>query len=546
MIRFIAEIAFRYGAVVKATPSNNYSRQYNIYEFDIGPPPESSYWLDWGGNYDDKYVGTNIELYFDKFLTPVGSITDLKGTDNSLFIDGTTVYFNIPKHPWLYADYEAEGENVIPFLSSPLDPNNPSNNIVKGEQAQVRLAIPSFTSKLSDNISGITFNQIFTITLDNKDGYFDNDDEWDLFNTPVTVRKAIEEIPAYSNFSPMMRGYVGSTKTTFDDFTIDVQDRVRNLEESVCTVVQQADFPDITLDDNAIGKSIPVIYGKKKVKLIKLDDADHYVGAESITSIQEVYDKDGNAITYSLSGIVITATDAETAIITGYASNKTAMIIRDIIERKSSVRYNNSNWNQAEFNTYNAQAPLVNIVFTGGTVKNAIDEVLKSDMAFFIQQSDGRFTLRKYGQTYGNHIITAWAVTKKPEKDFDKAHDNFFSSCLIKYNFTGSDRETYSEYWYRYREKDAQDQYRKKMIKEFETDLITLVDAQNLADLLGSRYTIMRQRLKLSLGIDTMIFALLDTITFDPTINGRKFSNATRFIIIEINYAQDTIILEEQ
>jgi phosphoheptose isomerase len=81
--------------------------------------------------------------------------------------------------------------------------------------------------------------------------------------------------------------------------------------------------------------------------------------------------------------------------------------------------------------------------------------------------------------------------------------------------------------------------------KTYDTDLISASNAQALAALMGQRFSIMRQRLKTALGIDTSIIELLDTVYTDMTINGRTFSKAQRFIVTEINPAQDILTLEE-
>jgi hypothetical protein len=556
MVRFLAEIAFRSSTSIQATPNPTdmedpagvFPKNYTIYELDIGPPPESSYWLEWDEGYGeyDEYTGTQIELYFGQFLQHVTTSAELLAQKYALLLAGTMVYFNIPKHPWLYANYAIEGEDVIPFLSSSLDPDNPSRNQVRGVSADVRLEVPHFTVKLSDNISGVVLNQGFSLALDNHDGFFDNDDEWDLFNTPVHLKKAIVENPSYEDFREIRIGYAGSTRVVFDTFTIDVLDKLRSMEEPVCGIINQADFPSVVLDPGVIGKSIPVIYGTKKVKLIKLDDANNYLGAESVSSVPAVYDKDGNEITgFTVSGNVINAANADTALITGYTANAIGEIIRDVIARKTAVQYSASNWNRAETDSYIAASPPVNIVFSQGNVKKAVDDVLRSDMAYFIQQTDGRFTIRKYGETYGTHIIPSWAVTKKPEKDFNRAQENYFSSCLIKYNFTETDRNTFNELYYNEQEAAAEDRYRKRLFREYETDLVNKDDAYALAVLLGNRHTVMRQHLKLSVGIDTMGMELLDTVTMDVTINGRRFSNAVTFIITELDQAQDILTLEE-
>jgi hypothetical protein len=621
MIRFLAEISFRSAVIIHAVPSNGIARTLPasgatpniIYEITISAPPESSYWLDWGGWYDN-FTGTQIELYFGQFLQHVTTQAELLITPFSLYIapedeDGKIkVYFNIPKHPWLYPYYAVENEAVIPFLTSPLDSDKPSRNNVRGYLAEVRLEAPNFTVKLSDNISGVVLSQGFSLSLHNDDGYFDNDDEWDLFNTPVHLKKSLVENPAYEDFREIRTGYAGSTKTGFDTFTIEVLDKLRSMEEPVCAVIQQADFPSVTLSADVAGKNIPVIYGTKKIKLIKLDDGNHYLAAEYASAVSVVYDKDNNTLpciynpqekiigydysvvtgvynkddagvpfTYTggilrtvMSGGnypdiayitdsagyriphkydketgIITYVAADTALVTGYTANKIEEIATDIITRKTAVVYSGTNWNEEEIDAYTALSPAINIVFTSGNVKKAVDDALKSDMAYFIQQTDGRFTIRKYGQTYGVHTIPPWVITKKPDKDFDKAQENYFSSCVIKYNFTEADRNTFSEYYYNEQEAAAEDRYRKRVLQEYETDLISAADARALAELLANRYTVMRQKIRLSVGIDTAAFELLDTVSLDLTINGRRFSNAGTFIIAEINPAQDILTLEE-
>jgi hypothetical protein len=164
-------------------------------------------------------------------------------------------------------------------------------------------------------------------------------------------------------------------------------------------------------------------------------------------------------------------------------------------------------------------------------------------MAYFIQQMDGRFTIRKYGQTYGYHKIPAWSITQKPEKDFSKAQANYFSSCTINYNY--KTKEMFDSYFFEDMENEAEDRYRKIIFKIFDTDLKYEDEAVELARLLGERYTIMRQTLKLALGIDTSRFELLDIISIQLSINERHFSKSRDFIITEINPAHDILTLEE-
>jgi len=184
----------------------------------------------------------------------------------------------------------------------------------------------------------------------------------------------------------------------------------------------------------------------------------------------------------------------------------------------------------------------LNIAITSGSVRRAIEAVLRNDMAYFIQQTDGKFTIRRYGNTYATHTIPAWAITKKPEKDYGKAQDNYFSSCII--NFI-DDFARHLNVLFDERENEAERKYRRIVLRTFDTNLTNRNDALQLAELLSNRYTFMRQTVKLAVGIDTTKFELLDKVTVDLTINGRKFSNVTDYIVKEINHAQDILVLEE-
>jgi uncharacterized Fe-S cluster protein YjdI len=544
MIRFLAELSLRLEVLIQSTPSNGIQRLYNVYELYIGQPPENTYWTDWGGTYDE-YTGENIELYFDQFLQRVSSLDDVKAAAFSIFIDGDTVYFNVPKHPWLYASYASEGESVIPFLSSALNPEKPSINYIKGEIARVRLEIPNFNVQLSDSVSGVVKNQDFTLALFNNDGLFDDEGLWNLFNTPVHIKKAVVENPSYEDFKEIRTGYVQNLKTTFKLATITAGDKLRSLEELVCDVIDPARFPSVTLDENAVGKAIPVIYGTKQVKLIALSkDRGIYLAAEYINTLVKVLDKDGNDITATATfnttnyAITITGQNPDQAVITGYTGSTIGAVIRDLVTRKSNIEYIDSFWNMLETDDYITSSPVINKVLSGGNVKSAIESVLKSDMAFFIQQTDGRFTVRKWGKDYQTHEIKPWILTKEPDKEYLNANTTYFSSCLI--NYGEGVTHVFNE-----NENAAEDEYRKRKTNTFDTDLVAESDAHALALALSQRYTFLKQTVKLPVGFDTSPIELLDKVYCKLYINGRRFSKSEYWIVKAVNQSQDILTLEE-
>jgi hypothetical protein len=315
------------------------------------------------------------------------------------------------------------------------------------------------------------------------------------------------------------------------------------MTEPVCNIKKKKLYINIDQNEN---KNIPIVYGTKKIKLIKIS-ANQYVAVEKISNVLRVLDKDNNLLTsYTFNNSLITVNgsiEADTAIIIGYTNNKIGEIIKDLITKKTKIPYGLTNWNTSEVDSYINISPRINIEFNSGDVKNAIDEVLKSDMAYFIQQLNGKFTIRKYGETYNVHNLSPSIITKKPEKDYGKAQENYFSSCIINYQFT--DKDTYKSKLFDDREYEAEKTYKKKVLKTFDTELVYENDVDNFAKLLNDRYILLKQKIKLAVGIDTSGMNLLDTVIIDLNINERKFSNITNYIITEINPSQDILVLEE-
>ena len=544
MTRFLVEMSQKSETFIHPTPSNDYDKKYNIYELNINEYPKDTYWEEWGGYYDN-FIGTQIELYYSQFLQKVNNESEVLATPFSMHIKSDLiVLLNVSKHPWLYPDYSTETEDVIPFLSSALNPDNPSNNIIRTVAALTRLEIPYFTIKLSDNISGMTLNQGFNISLINNDGYFDDEEKWNLFNTPIYIKKAIVENPEYEDFKTIRSGLVENISSDYNSFQITVSDKLRAMGEPICNIIKQSEFLGVIIEEKYLNKNIPVIYGTKKIKLLKLDET-HYVGAEFISSVLHVFNRDGENITWtynSITNIIETVVEADSAIITGYTENKIGEVIKDIITRKTNIQFNNSNWNEEEINEYINRSPRINTSITSGNVKNAVQDILKNDMAFFIQQVDGRFTIRKYGMNYDTHYIPSWVITQRPEKSWDNAQENYFSSCII--NYGNIDDNEINSFLYAERENEAENMYRRIVKKIFDTELVELQDAKNLAELLSDRYTTMKQTLKLAIGIDTSNFELLDYVVLPAKINDREFSKQELWLIKEINPAQDILTLE--
>jgi hypothetical protein len=545
MINFLAEIIKNNEITVQPTPTNDYNKKYNVYELDISKTPESSYWLDWGGYYDN-FVSDNIELYFEKFLTKAETLEEVMTIPFTMFIknnDLTTkiVLLNVPRHTWLYPNYTVDNGFVSYFLSSALNPNNPSSNIINGQQAMIKLEVPNFTVKLSDNFNGITLNQGFGIKLINNEGYFDDDTENNIINTPIRLKKSTIENPIYEDFKEIRSGSIEDLFTTFYDFSIAVSDKINSLDEPLCKVIEQKNYSQ-QLDENAIGKNIPIVYGTKKVKLLKLSDTD-YIAAENTNRVIEVYDKDNNSIVFDFNQNIIQAEQADSALIEGDTDNRIGQIIIQILSERAMIPYSVSYWNLVETENYRLNSPRINLVLSNGSIKKSIQDILKNDVAYLIQQIDGKLTLRKYGNTYGIHNIPSYMITKPPEKNYGRAQDDYFSSCIINYDFI--DDSNYKSYLFNRLEGTAEQKFKRRKTRIFDTDLVNLNDVENLVKLISDRFLFMKKTIKLAVGLDTSSMELLDSVSVDLIINDREFSKANKYIIKEINPAQDILTLEE-
>jgi hypothetical protein len=553
-VLFSADLSEKSDIFPLFTPSNDVSRRYNIYETYLGQHPASNtYWNDWGGYYDNPVIN-QVEMYVGSVhLIRVDSLDDCCSQENSIY-DATTagtVYINVPMHTWLYEDIKTNFRKAVSFLSGAKNPNNPSDDVFNNEHWPIRLEVPKFTVKLSDVINGLTKYSTFDFILHNEDGYFDDIEETNFFNAPSYIRKSWKENPTADDFISIRYGMVESIKVTDNTMTVSCADIFRALEEPVSKVVKDL-FSDYAVENQ--DENLPVVYGQVNIPLIEIvkkDDiqAGQYVAGENITQVLAVYDKDGNLINpalYSFSNGVITSTEdnVKSAVVTGNTDNRIGEVIIDIITSKTKLTYINTFFDLPEVEQYKNNSPRINIAFTGGTVNEAVKQSLSSDMVFLIQKNDGRFTLRKWGETYNTFNLNKWKITKFPVKDYKEAQKNYLSSCIIKYNYDFTNKIHNNSLLYNEDEDTAEITYSKVLRKEFKTFLINENDAYNLGENLSNRFSTLKETVQLAVGNNTAEINLLDTVTLELNINGRVFSKYTTWIVKEIDPAQDVILLE--
>jgi hypothetical protein len=254
-------------------------------------------------------------------------------------------YINVEMHSWLYDEVTTQYREIVSFLSRQKNPDNPSDDVYDEEHWQVRLETPKISVKLSDVINGLTKYSTFDITLFNNDGYFDNMEWFNFFNGPTYIRKTWKENPQAEDFVVIRAGKAESIKIDDKTMTVTNADFFRTLEEPVCKVVKDV----FSASENA-DKSLPVVYGTVTIPLIKIGSL-RYVAGENITSVSTVYDRDGNSISKSFSGgIITTSVEAEYVVVTGNTSNRIGQIVTDLIATKANLGYINSFWDVTETN----------------------------------------------------------------------------------------------------------------------------------------------------------------------------------------------------
>jgi hypothetical protein len=338
-------------------------------------------------------------------------------------------------------------------------------------------------------------------------------------------------------------------ETQYIEKDVDLDNDIENIEE----IDKKEDDTIILKGTYLVGEGIRAIVGN--VVYAENDD-------KGVVSIPCTFDRETGVITveetkkkYTLTGVDENGKPLYEANektpkpkyveVEGYSENKIGQIITALIARSGRLLYNASAWDVTETNGYSNTSPPVNIAFTGGDIKKAVSDVLKSDMAFLIQKNDGRFSIRKWGNTYNGYSIESWYLTQQPSKSFSNAQQNYFSSCIIKYKYNEHKRIHENQYLYTEKADEAEGKYLKKAEKVFETHLTSETAAANLASRLGSRFCELKDTVSIGVGFDTSPFNLLDTLFMDIHVNGRKYSDNNRWIVIELDPAQDKLVLEE-
>ncbi|MDR2398128.1 MAG: hypothetical protein LBD74_05135 [Spirochaetaceae bacterium] len=300
------------------------------------------------------------------------------------------------------------------------------------------------------------------------------------------------------------------------------------------------------------GSPIPCLFDPKTLIIT--------VAIEQKKYIYKGKDKDGNSIHEDTPKVG----KPKYAIVYGYRDHdsdpsasssgetlKAGNLIKSLIRRSPNMAYNSYAFDTKETEAYIKNSPEVAGIITGGDVKKAISDALKSDMAFMIQKHDGRFTIRRFSvpiEKYGSEgypkkwSIPSWQLTQAPDINFSLAKDQYFSFCVIHYAYDPYKKKHTENYEH---ECNVARKYLKEIPTEFDTYLTQKIDAEKLAKRLAVRFSDLSVSTSVGLGFDCATLDLLDLVELELSVNGRTYSPVKQWIIREIDRAQDKLVLEE-
>ncbi|MCG7851137.1 MAG: hypothetical protein MIO92_01300 [Methanosarcinaceae archaeon] len=551
-----------------AIADSMFSRVYSTFVFSIAAHLDDyeNYWIAWGGTFDNPTF-ERLQIYMNRFLTQVYEESQLTAIENSFWVDteNELVYMHLDLHPWQYFSYQASiyGNFLSTFGTAPKDAGNPSDHYYGPDLVRPVMDIPSVNNSLNNIISGVITYKSTQLKIDNTDGHYDGINVISYFNTPLTIFKSSANAQLLSEFEQIYFGIITDIKINMKTMLIEAVDQFYEMKSEYCNKFSVDNYPNI--DEDTINENIPVawgpVYGIEPIE-INRDTADppewiEYIAIDPdyIVSVQEVYDSDGNALTYGFTagtGVIrVTELDGDGEVIeaaymdvTGKSNNTIGEIIVDALEEGEGIEYESTYWDTDETDDYIDISNRIGFYFPGGTTRDLIEDVLKNDNAFLIQKNNGLLTLRQWGQEYETWQVETWAATKQPEKNFKDATKFYCSSVKVNYNYNHNADRYGNNYLDDSQESINIELYKKSFLAEFETCLISEDAAIDLAGRLSDRFAEPRETINIGLGIDTFQINPLDRVEIPLNINNRVFSEYSSFLVKKINPGQDMIEME--
>jgi len=433
---------------------------------------------------------------------------------------------------------------------------------------------------------------------------------YNYFGRAIRLYKTTIDNPTFNDFKLIARGKITNIKTSFYEFILDVADDLKSMDNDFIKPISELNisFPFATtptqvfagggMIDGTLKSNAPYVYGTTLIDIKQIAHYalipytywpsantyafDVYYLAEGIQEILAFYNKDGQKIDLAVDrpdmignwegrmrGLVVFDNrlnmctiprifqappheylPADESIIPTHALVKGKYsnigdIIKDILYVKQGniIGYNNEEYNLFTSKTYN-----IGISINSGTVKSVIENILKNDNAFLIQQPDGNITIRRYDLDYNKKIIDNKTITKINLKSYDNFINNYASEVLLRYNLPIDPQNTILPETrignVNILNSNSEKIYKRNNLRIFDTQLNNIDNTRSFGNNIIKRFSNAKLLLNIGVGNDISDYNLLDTVDLDLTnINGRNFSNVKKWKIKEINYVQDTLLL---
>lgn len=549
-----------------------------VQAIDTAIPSTPNYWTDWGGNYDNVITTTDITIYINGPLKKVDTVAEMLATPNSSVVVGAQVYFNIPNYLWSTPEADTSVDGVLGYSTNVRNPLNPSDDTFGGKRYPTLFRVPDTSQKLPDPINGVNISPTFSARLINSNGEFDDLNPTQFLNGPIEIKRSVANPAELGTFTTIRVGSVENIEVNMDEVVLTGADYLRAFDQSVTRTFKDAGISDSSED---LPIAYGVINGAGPIEFSRVEDPTtgdttvKYVVCDPdyLEEIVSLSNSDGDQV-YGL--ISIPEITVESGIITlvipsgntdnleptsasfiallrgGNSAKLGDVIIKEVVE-KAGIPYADTDWNTVESSYYANRSPQLSVYYESGTLKQFITDILKSDMAFLIQQNDGRLSLRKwgdglasdatYGKYYALHQFPREMITKKPRKKYSD-HKYFYSSTSMEY---GTKIERKDALVYDDEEGAISHVWNKTARGSFKTNLANANLVTTFSKALLSRFGRRAEVWTVSLGQSTATVELLDTLVL-PIVVGeppRVMSTSTAWAVVGINPSQDTLTLEE-
>lgn len=328
----------------------------------------------------------------------------------------------------------------------------------------------------------------------NNDGYFDNWRDRNLFAQATRILLG-QNGDAYSELSQIFSGFIEDDSTTWEDFSITLQDVRAGLTQPIATnYLNLTDFPHLNEDN--VGAPKPIAYGNiynapcialneeestSTYTFLLCDTEFNAVSASGFKVYVDGVDQTVNATlnasagTFTLSTTYYDPGDEVTADFVVSITNGVD-IIKDLILNYDSKPFLASFWDLDEVNTAEALSRNTSLYIDDDTkLSECIEKVCFDIDALFFAKDDSRYTIRIFDEDR-EPVKTIKCDEWIDDPSVENKGSQYLTKAIIKYKHNVNE-DTYLQYVNESYRDSAFSIYKRDKVETFETGLYTEADA---------------------------------------------------------------------